>query len=763
MKKWQWISAILAVASILVIALYPDVVSDLNGVLFAVDGDGLKNYFNFLYHIRHDADYMEFTGMNYPYGETMLMVDGHPLWSNILKWVSSNIVDISPYSVGILNFGMLASLPVCAVFMYLVLTEYKLPPPSAAMAAIGITFLSSNVLLWQYGHYALSYTCFFPVSWYLLIRYESTGKHRLYSVLIFLNTLFWIYTHNYLGLIVLGFTAAYHVFQALQARSARNLKRLVDFVIQVVVPAGFVLLLLGWLDTHEGRIDMTYHTEHRASFYSVFMPNHSWLRPLYDVFFNLEPQSWQSWCKVGAYVGLTTNLVMIAATGVLIARLVKTRKWIFKSWFNKSEVSVMLAGVALLLFSMAIPFRYGLDFLLPEALKQFLGLGRFAWAFYFISAAMSIVLLSRWLDKKPANIVIGIAALLLFSEGLSYHRALKAKIPTQGNVFSDDSLNELLAELSDVIEVDDYQAILPLPFYHKYISLHRYGGSSTSEQISMTCSYATGLPLMSAILSRPSVLESRNIVQVLSPLFVERPVLSEVSDKAILVIHTGEWISEHEKELLDLSRPLHQSETIEFRHLSIDAIARSPRDEMSRYAQIADSLHSTGTPDCLGSSEGYFYRNSFDGMPGFVQYRGGGAQQLVKTDSNVLFQSDPGEIPAGRSYVFSFWYFNHLYDQTFNSVWLEVRKSDGRVVRKVGIDPARSNDYEGNWAYNELAFDVKDQDEYVVVISKGQPVYSNIVYFDELMIRPEGVDIYCISGDTPGSVNSIMLNNIDLK
>jgi hypothetical protein len=56
------------------------------GLLFSAAGDGMKNYFTFLYHVKHDSTYWKFEGMNYPFGENIVFTDNQPImggfWQN---------------------------------------------------------------------------------------------------------------------------------------------------------------------------------------------------------------------------------------------------------------------------------------------------------------------------------------------------------------------------------------------------------------------------------------------------------------------------------------------------------------------------------------------------------------------------------------------------------------------------------------------------------------------------------------------------------
>ncbi len=62
--------------------------------LISAGGDGMKNYFTYLYHIKYDSTFWVFEGMNYPFGENIVFTDNQPLLSNIVKW----IYNITPMS-----------------------------------------------------------------------------------------------------------------------------------------------------------------------------------------------------------------------------------------------------------------------------------------------------------------------------------------------------------------------------------------------------------------------------------------------------------------------------------------------------------------------------------------------------------------------------------------------------------------------------------------------------------------------------------------
>jgi hypothetical protein len=764
MTKKRSIGLVILLSTLIVACLYSNNILHLNDFLFSAKGDGLVNYFSYIYHIKHDPGYFSFQGMNYPYGETIFMVDCHPLFTNILKFVSQNIVDLSPYAIGILNFAMLASLVVCSLFMFLILDYFRFPWVISIAGAVSITFLASNVLLWKFGHYALSYACFFPISWFLLLRFYSSENKIKYSVLILINTLIWFYTHVYLGFIILSFTFFVHLFSFLLNREKPEYKSILSFVIQVMIPAVVVYTVLTIFDSHNGRIIMPYVQEHKASVYSVFFPNHSFLRPLYAIFFDLSPQENQPWCKVGNYIGLSTNLIIACTVLFILFKLIIHKKWIFNILLSKNETVMILSALALLLLAMAIPFRYGLEFLLPSMLKQFVGLGRFAWPFYFVIIVLSLNLVRRLFHKRMANTIMLISIGMLFLEGLSYHLEVRKKIAENPNIFNKDYHLPVTGTTLANMKFSDYQAIVPIPFYHKYISLNSYQSTDKIEELSMYLSYMSKLPLMSAILSRSSVLESKNILQIFIPSYYEKPIKKDLTKKPLLVIYSGEKHSPLENELLDRSQKISDGEDFNLYSLPIDSIFLPDGMKYlqeftgNQEAYIADELSGY-----YSKAEEYIYYNSFDSLECEKAYRGKGALAKGKKELNVIFKSSPGQFDRGVVYNLSFWYYNYLYDQSFNTTWIEVKDSADQIRYSTCFDPAISNLYDGNWAYNEITFKIDHERDYIVFCSKGADKYSDSIYVDELLIRPDNQNIFKFVNTGNSSDKRIIRNNETIR
>lgn len=744
------LALVVALSSLFVFFFYHTIIFNLNDSLFCVSGDGLKNYFHYLYHIKHNASYFTLMEMNYPYGESIFLVDCHPLLATLLKFISHNLVDISDYSLGILNFLMLFSLVVASVFLHLICKHYRFSWFIAICCGIAIAFLTSNALLMvKGGHYALTYGCAFPIGWYLLLRYESASNKLYYSLLICLNSFFWFYTYTYLGLILVGFSFFHHVYAYFFENKKNNSARFSAIIIQTVVPLLIVYLVVKLTDTHHGRIDLPFIYHYRASFYSVFLPNHSYLKPLYEIFIDFSPQEKQPWSQIGNYIGLATNITLIAIFITLIYKLIRHRKWIGSTLLSKQDFSMLFSAITLLLFAMAFPFQYELDFLLPTPLKQFIALGRFAWPFYFLIIVLSLKALKNMLAPNWFTVCALLTSGFILTEGFSNHLFIKEKITQHKNLLTDIAYKKLVAQH----DFSSYQAMLTIPFYHHYLSLHSYAFSDHAEQLSMALSYQTGKPLLNAILSRPSVLESKSILQLFTASFNQKPVLQKFNDQPIiLVVSLKDPHTKQEQALIEKSILIKSTENFEIYELPMHVLS----DNKTR--SHVDTFLTNRPTYLLDKPSGYFYRNtpplfydSFDNHKNQKSYRGKGSKAMLKNQLNSIYQSDSLKLKNNTSYNLSFWYYNHLYDQTFNTIRLELKDTNNKIYHSVVIDPCKSNFYDGNWAYNEINFVIENSSDYLGLYSQGGTKFADSVFIDELLIRKATENYYRITstrGDT---------------
>ena len=177
------LSGLLAVVFLSVLFLvifYGKVLFSLNTTFFSTGGDGILCYYNSYYLAKFDTSLMFSRSINYPYGEIAFYTQSQPFIAGPLKFISQNIGDVTPYTVGVINFVMLFSIVLAAVFLYLLLTEMGLPALYGLFVSVGIAFLSPQIDRFP-GHFSLSYVCAIPMLLYLLLLFDKRQRKILIS------------------------------------------------------------------------------------------------------------------------------------------------------------------------------------------------------------------------------------------------------------------------------------------------------------------------------------------------------------------------------------------------------------------------------------------------------------------------------------------------------------------------------------------------------------------------------------------------------
>jgi hypothetical protein len=702
-----------------------------NSYVIAGEGDAIKNYYNFAWQIKNGTSATEFKGMSYPFGETLVLEDSLPFWSSVLRPLSKIFPSLGDYSIGILNLLLFFSFVVGAVFMYKIFRHYQLTRLLAALSANAVVFLSSQILLmYPSGHWGLTFVCFFPISWYLLIRHYNERENLKWSVLIALNILLWSFTHIYLGLIIVLFTLAVQFFHFIVNRRYPRWKIIMQTGVQVLFPLFVIFGLIKMFDAHPNRIDMPFLSTYRTSLNLVFLPILSPFRQLYGLVFDLSKQKELVWSRTGNYIGFTSNLAIIAFVILSIWFIIKKKYRQIKQFLPGELTIYLLAAIVLLLFAMAIPQRFlshqVIDCFPP--LKQFSSLGRFAWVFYFVMVTSGMVFFFRILNyRKWGKPVLFLLVGLLIMEGFFYHKKISEQIGKQVNPFSKQHIGSSDSLLL-TIDTKCYQAILPIPYYFQFSLPFGSSNSDKSIYASMVASYHSGLPIMSTYLSRPSVSESLEIFKQLMPApyrLMLPQVLADGRDVAVIVpVSDIDKMNANEQNIIRKSQLVAKDSVYQIYRLTVDSLMHNNPNEFDRPVQFS----STST-DLL---QVYL---SFDSLTSDFTYKGLGAYKGLKKDFNLVYRTSTASMDTAKDYLISFWYYNYLWDQTFTSL-LIAEDEENKNLQYQCISPLDALVIDGSWYLNQHRFKIHSRSSTLSIFFNGGDYFKDWFLIDELTIRP---------------------------
>ncbi|MFT4986693.1 MAG: hypothetical protein ACI81Y_000757 [Glaciecola sp.] len=734
--------------------------------MFSDTDDGLKTYYNFQWHVNHDNSYVHLDNMNYPYGEFMLYEDSMPFYSTITKLISEVFPGIGNYSVGIINLFFFLSLLIGAIFIFLILEYFLVSHYLASIGALVIILLSSqSLLLNPPGHFGLTYCAFFPIGFYLLIRFlDSEKKSFRWSFFIATNILVATFTHVYLGFILIFFTLASHGVKFIFERKfyTKNPKIFITALTQVFVPAIIILILYKLFDTHPDRIILPLTTEHSATLKSIFFSDSSPFAKVYGLIINIDNLKENSWSNIGNYLGLATNLILLSVLLRYILSLF-SKKISRKLVAAKENLIVyMIAAFLVLTLSLGvhtelIPPKY---FDIFPILKQFSSLGRFAWAFYYTISIFSIVVLHRWVQgKKFGSLVLFIVFAIFFIEIIPMHRQVAQKLLAK-NVFLHENIPPSKSPLIN-IDPEKFQAILPLPdFYKSGIPFCRYAPDSTVTN-ALISSIHTGLPLMSTYLARPSVSEALNIYKMTLPWPYQKlipQVMDSQKDIALIFNHCdATYLTDHEKLIIKNARLVSSSNLISVFAISPEELANIDTGISSKeFSFIRDSLFHKHE-FIYSDSNAFVYHDDFENGSSKISYRGSASFVGKKEKYNVVAEIETSELNIRKTYSLSFWYYNHVWDQTFNSVIIEEKDAQGQTIQWISYSPLTNKIIDGWWYLSEHDFAPKTSNGIIKVLFKGEDKFEDWFAIDNLLIRLNDMNVYQIKNDI-----QLFQNNVEI-
>jgi hypothetical protein len=493
----------------------PEVIFHPNDVLLTGDGDGLKSYFCFFYHIHYDESLIHFSGMNYPHGEHYLFTDGFPS----IAWIIQVLPFLKSYGIAIIHLSLLISLWLTPLFIYLILKKFKTETWIAIVGSFTL-FLLQPQFPRLFSHLSLAYSIFFPLSWYLLIRYKENPGSKKWIIVLIINQLFWYFMHPYLGFMITLFYGVDWSLSQLTKKVAW--KDRITGLIPVAFPVIVVQLFLKWTDDITDRPINPYgFFDYQAHWKSIFLPPTGELHQWLEQFISFDEFTWEG----QAYLGFLTIFMLIVGLIYGIIYLVKGFKPLTIA--HKTMLFAFIAAFLMLVLSFGFPFNGNPRWLETLTfLKQFRALGRFSWPFFYVSGIIGVVVLSflytRMISiEKYIRFPIKSIFIVSIIFGIQLVEAFNLlAVPTSfsKNIFDTQKLSKAEKQLIDrcIKQKEAKGAILPLPWFH--IGSEIYGREASSETLrnSFLLSAHTGIPLYAVMMGRTSKKQTMDYFHSLS-------------------------------------------------------------------------------------------------------------------------------------------------------------------------------------------------------------------------------------------------------
>ena len=534
----------------------------LNEVQLDRSGDGFKNYYAFAWQYKHE-DGLMFRGMQYPYGDLLAYADGQPLMTMLLIGLKKIGIDLSGYELLVVQGLPILSMAAGFYFLHKIIRYYNVPQWWSVVTVIACVMLSPQIYRFN-AHFALGYLFCFPSIWYLYIKYVSgqLGKFS-YAIITSMALLAYAYLHPYHLLIGSAFVLGIFIIKLFYKK--------IEWpqLIVGLLPIVLYLVINHFIDPYMDRPQNPWGAWHYKTEFSDLLPFYGWFYKLFSSTLSLRSVYHEGYSYLGIIMFLFPMLLFYKNKYSDVADGTKIT-------FPKVA---LLSSVLVLLFSMGIHILITdhriLDWI--SALKQFRALGRFAWPFYYVG----FISLSIYFYNKVSKIETKVIKIFLFSfviimwivDGLYYSMKFR------NNMNQYKSSNELYSNLeiknavNDKIDLNNFQAILPLPVSMEGAEKLTPSDSWFTKTQGLPYAYQTGLPIIGAYMSRTSLSRIMKQYQLSSSDYIQKSIIGDLPNKKNLITLIAKDDKNQYKDIITKSKLLGETQYVLIYSTSIDALS----------------------------------------------------------------------------------------------------------------------------------------------------------------------------------------------
>ncbi len=674
-------------------------------------------------------------GINYPYGDHLQYINSHPLYLQIIKFLDRSIYPALGARGGHpepdYDYFLLLAIP----FIYLVLRKFSLPPWYAAVVSLIILFLSPQVDRLG-GHFEMVYAFFIPLFWYLLIRWQEASRKAGWTLLLLATALAGGFTSAYYAAFLAIFPLAIFLVQLWNHR--KELKGYVPEGLHLLLIAILPLLLV------KGLVSLTDWVDDRpdnpwgffvfhANIFSIFLPSHSLLKELTSGIIDIN-YTWEG----RAYVGFPATLLALSFVMTLLLQVASRKRISWSSYFPNKRLNLYLAAsVIVLLFSMCIPFKWGLGFLteLLPLLKQFRCLGRFSWIFYYVFTVFTATYLYsvyRVLRRKGyRSQAMAFLVIILSFWGLEaasrIHNSTR-RIFNKNELLSDKALN-----LEEILEArgkssEEFQGIFFLPFANTSGDKLQFERGLDAFSEAMSCSDQTGIPIIESFSPRISLSQAMSSIQLLADSSIYKQRVDDMNQKPLLLLLGRQELNRQEQALLARAETFWSGPRFSLALLPVRSFNQGYESWRKLAAPLADSLRGTGML-CTGVDPGKVIYQDFEEFSSDQTFSGSGAR-YQKKGTMELFRENLFERFSATELELSFWlYVDHRTD---NMPTPELWQWDdgGQLIHKEKLNSREVHNVDGMWARVSTCLVPEEGTKYQLTIR------GKYITVDDLLLRP---------------------------
>jgi len=743
------------------------ILGSLNTVMLAWGGDGIKNYFTYLYFVKYDHG-THFSGMNYPFGENIVFTDNIPALAWTLAKLKNWFPYIPDYSLFFMHSMMMLAYFLCAVFIYKILKLFNVKGWWAIISAIFIAYFSPQVMRLG-GHFSLSLACYLPMIIYWMMQYQRKASFK-YLCYLFLGIVFFTFCHVYFLAMALILISSFVVACFISQKATLKRKAMYCIPLLATVIAAIITFKL-YLHFTDNVTDRPQYPigflGATTSLKEIITSGYNFLGAnIFSIFFGGSSPATEGY----AYIGLICTLVILYLIFSILKSFflrIKTKRLIPTHPVRAYRVW-LLTALFCLIFAMGIPFIWGLEFLSEyiASLRQFRSIGRFAWISYYLTTIYAAIVLYRAyyfyrrknirlkLVKVVAFLIVVINFIELNGYAQQVHQLHSTGKENYKNYFTtgENNWDQHLRAIG--YPPEKFQSIMLLPYFH--IGSEQLGLQNVGEGYSFVygsqLAMQTGLAMTDVMMSRTSWSQTYEQVELMDGLFSPKLILNRFNKKPVLLLaNTYETLKPGETWLVQQAKQIDSWAGLSLYELDVDTLlSRKKHDEDSLLQIIKSDSRKEGL---LENQQAFTYNNHFEKQPAQQAFIDKGAFEPNDTSKQQLLVNVPVTHPTNdTSFIFSAWLSCIPNCEAMPYIFLEEYDAAGRKIYEFDFITPTSTYKIENWFKAERVITIKEKTKYIKLYAMGGA--KNLSAIDELLIHPLHTNYFYKYSDSLWLINN---------
>jgi hypothetical protein len=280
------------------------------------------------------------------------------------------------------------------------------------------------------------------------------------------------------------------------------------------------------------------------------------------------------------------------------------------------------------------------------------------------------------------------------------------------------------------------QAILTLPMFHGGSEMYERAGSNNSMIPAMIYSYHTGIPIAGVLMSRTSITETKNLIEIFNGYKKQRPLTSLLTQQDFFVLTTHDALFPDESRILGEIKQFGNNDSLGYGYIPLNNLLKR------KITEKTDTLWAGNVQNDFIYGNGVYIAS---------QNRKPFLEASIK-DYETIYTLDSNAIHSG-TYVVSFHY--HYSENTYRELACDLI-----VTRNTEWEhniPVRrlSGFYPGFAIFEQsLILDKKNKYEFIIKGPLDKPYHVS-----NFLLRPENETVIIITPAQDTLINNFPLSN----